>query len=348
MAARNIYGLTPESLSTFLKEQQLPAFRLTQIYDWLYRKNVTSFSEMTNLSKDLREQLEKEFYFALPKKSVVQHSKDGTIKALLELEDGAKVEAALMPYDYGNALCVSSEVGCNMGCAFCSSGLLKRERDLTAAEMVGQVLFFNQLLSERGEHVTHVVVMGTGEPFANYDNVLDFLKIINSEYGLAMGARHLTVSTCGLIDGIKRYAREGFQFNLAISLHAPNDELRKRLMPIAYRYSLKELIEAAREYVEVSHRRITFEYLMIKDLNDSLESADELADLLKGLLCYVNLIPFNPVSEKPFERSPRNRVFRFRDRLNMRGIKCTIRKEFGQDIDAACGQLRAKDKEQGK
>lgn len=341
-ALPNILGLTlPELREAFEAMGEKP-YRAEQVFDWLYLKRVDSFEAMSNLSKALRERLLSSYSLSLPRIFHEERAKDGTIKLLLEMVDGAKVESVLMRYDYGNALCVSSEVGCSMGCAFCASGLLRKERGLTSAEMVGQLLVMDSLLKEEGERVSHVVVMGTGEPFDNYDEVMRFLRIANEQKGLAIGARHLTVSTCGLVEGIKRYGKEGLQLNLAISLHAPNDEIRTKIMPIARKYPMDQLLEAVREYVEESGRRVTFEYIMIKGLNDSLDCAHELAEKIRGTLGYVNLIPLNPVEEKPFERSPRKNVEKFRDYLNAHGVKCTIRKEFGTDIDGACGQLRAK------
>lgn len=317
-------------------------YRATQLYQWIYEKKVLSFDEMSDISKSFRETLKNEYSLDLPKIFKRQDASDGTMKLLLEMADGAKVETVLMRYDYGNVVCVSSEVGCNMGCAFCASGLLKKERGLTAGEMVGEVYTINQLLSSEGERVSHVVVMGTGEPFDNYDEVMKFIRIINDPKGFEIGARHITVSTCGLVDGIDKYAKEGLQINLAISLHAPNDEIRKKLMPIANRYDLKALMDAVHRYEEAGGRRVTFEYILLKGVNDSLSNADELSDLIRGTLAYVNLIPYNPVKEKPFERSDDKTIRAFADRLMKRGINCTVRKEFGTDIDAACGQLRVK------
>lgn len=319
-------------------------FRGKQLYAWVYQKGVLDFDQMTDVSKAFREVLKRDYRLTLPKIFRRQDAQDGTIKLLLEMEDGAKVETVLMPYNYGNAVCVSSEVGCSMGCAFCASGLIKRERVLTYAEMMGQVMVMNQVLAERGERVTHIVVMGTGEPFDNYDNVLDFIKSANDQNGLAIGARHITVSTCGLPERIKQYGKEGIQINLAVSLHAPNDEIRKEIMPIARAYPLDVLMPAIKEYEESAGRRVTFEYIMLAGKNDSLSQADELADLIHhyGIYAYVNLIPYNEVKEKPYKRSPSSAVRAFADRLMKRGINTTVRKEFGSDIDAACGQLRAK------
>lgn len=339
----SILDYTLPELEAYFKEIGESSFRAKQIYDWIYDKRIFSFSEMTNLSVALREKLEQNFSLKLPEIIEQRVAKDGTIKLLLKMEDGSKVETALMPYDYGNAICVSSEVGCSMGCAFCASGLFRKVRGLEVHELLGQVLVMDQILDERGEdRVSHIVIMGTGEPFDNYDNCLKFLKIANDPKALNIGARHLTLSTCGLTEGILRYKDEKLPLNLAISLHAPNDEKRKQIMPIARKISLDELLSALKEYQKVAGRRITIEYILIKDFNDSIEDAIELTKLLKDIFCYVNLIPINPVTEKNFMRPSNNQVHRFRDALNERGLKATIRKEFGTDIEAACGQLRAK------
>lgn len=339
---KNLFGYTLKALEEEMLSLGEKKFRAIQLYTWIYVKKVYDFDSMTDISKTFRETLKENYCLTLPKIFTKQVAEDGTIKLLLEMEDGAKVETVLMRYDYGNAICVSSQVGCAMGCAFCASGLLKKERNLTAAEMVGEVIVMNQILYEVGENVTHIVVMGTGEPFDNYDNVSSFIHIMNEAKGLAIGARHITVSTCGVIPGIERYANEGIQVNLAISLHAPNNEIRSSLMKINNAYPLEELIPAVKDYVEKSGRRVTFEYIMIKGVNDSIENAKELVELLRGVFCYVNLIPLNPVKEKPFERSEKETTKRFSVYLNSHGVNCTVRKEWGTGIDAACGQLRAK------
>lgn len=341
---KNLLGVTLEDLTTELMARGESKYRAKQLYSWIYQKSVYDFDVMSDVSKAFREVLKNEYSLALPSIYRKQVSKDGTVKLLLEMEDGAKVETVLMPYSYGNAICVSSEVGCSMACAFCASGLHRKERGLTQAEMMGQLLVMNAILQERGERVTHIVVMGTGEPFDNYDNVLSFLKCANSPFGLAIGARHITVSTCGLPEGIVRYGMEGLQFNLAISLHAPSQEVRQEIMPIARRYAIPELFEAIHEYEANAGRRVTFEYILLAGINDSLEDADTLANLIRehDIFAYVNLIPYNEVQEKPFKRSSSTAIKAFADRLMKKGINTTIRKEFGGDIDAACGQLRAK------
>jgi 23S rRNA (adenine2503-C2)-methyltransferase len=339
---KNIYGIELKKLEEEMLALGQKKFRATQLFTWLYEKKATSFDEMSDISLKFREVLNELYYIELPKVVVRQDAMDGTIKLLVEVDNGAKVECVLMRYEYGNAICVTSQVGCNMGCAFCASGLLKKNRNLETHEIVGQVLLMNKLLEEENEKVTHIVVMGTGEPFDNYENVLDFVRIMNHPKGLEIGARHITVSTCGIVPKIKEYAHEGLQVNLAISLHAPNNELRNKIMKINHAYPLEELMEAIKYYESVTSRRVTFEYIMLKELNDNIKEAKELAHLVRGINAYVNLIPYNEVSEMPFRRSNRERVRAFMDYLKQNGVNVTVRKEFGTDIDAACGQLRAK------
>ena len=336
----NIYGLTLEQLEELMVQENQNKYRAKQLFSWIYEKNVTDFDLMSDISKKFIAILKEKYCLIKPTIFTKQVSSDGTIKLLLEMEDGAKVETVLMRYNYGQVACVSSQVGCNMGCSFCASGLLKRQRNLTTSEMVGEILVLNDLIKEENLRVTHVVVMGTGEPFDNFDNVMNFIKIINNQKTLAIGARHITVSTCGIPDKIRMYASSGLQINLAISLHAPNDELRSKLMPINKAYPLHELMEAIKYYNVTADRRITFEYILLKDVNDTMECADELASLIRPVFAYVNLIPYNEVNENGYHRSTRAKEFM--DRLMKKGVNVTIRKEFGTDIDAACGQLRAK------
>lgn len=336
----NIYGLTLEQLEELMVQENQNKYRAKQLFSWIYEKNVTDFDLMSDISKKFIAILKEKYCLIKPTIFTKQVSSDGTIKLLLEMEDGAKVETVLMRYNYGQVACVSSQVGCNMGCSFCASGLLKRQRNLTASEMVGEILVLNDLIKEENLRVTHVVVMGTGEPFDNFDNVMNFIKIINNQKALAIWARHITVSTCGIPDKIRMYASSGLQINLAISLHAPNDELRSKLMPINKAYPLHELMEAIKYYNVTADRRITFEYILLKDVNDTMECADELASLIRPVFAYVNLIPYNEVNENGYHRSTRAKEFM--DRLMKKGVNVTIRKEFGTDIDAACGQLRAK------
>lgn len=340
----NLYSFTLEKLENHLIERGEKKYRATQLFKWIYEKRVDSFDEMSDVSKKFRDVLNSEYELRKPTIFLKQISKDGTIKLLLELDDGNKIETVLMRYNYGNVACVTSEVGCNMGCSFCASGLLKKKRTLTVDELVGQILVLDDLLKDEGngERITHVVVMGTGEPFDNYENVLDFIRILNHPYGFAIGARHITVSTCGIVPKIYDYAKEGIQINLAISLHAPNNEIRNKIMPINRTYPIEELMEAVKYYEKNAGRRVTFEYILLKDVNDSVLCAKELASLIKGTLAYVNLIPYNPVNEMKYKRSEEKDVHLFLDTLMKCGVTATIRKEFGTDIDAACGQLRAK------
>ncbi len=342
---KSIYGFSYPELEEEMLSLGQSKFRAKQIYAWLYKKDVTSFDEMTDISKAFRDELKSRYDFYVPECTVRQESKDGTVKSLFRMKDGEEVESVLMHYVYGYAVCVSSQVGCNMGCAFCASGLLKKKRNLTAEEMLGQVLSYDRYLKKKDENlrVSHVVVMGTGEPFDNYDNVLSFVRNVNSPFGLDIGARHITVSTCGIVPGILRFGKEGLQINLAISLHAPDDERRDRLMPINKAYPLEKLIPAIIQYYKDSGgRRCTFEYVMIKDFNDSIADAKKLYNLIYPTHGFVNLIPLNPVKEKGLLRSDDERIDAFHRYLLSKGIKSTIRKEFGSDIDAACGQLRAK------
>lgn len=340
----NLYGKSIQSLEELMVNEGQKKFRATQLYTWIYEKHATSFDEMTDISLSFREVLKAKYCLTLPKIAIEQHASDGTIKLLLEMEDGMKVETVLMRYNYGNAACVSSQVGCNMGCSFCASGLLGKQRNLEPFEIMGQVLVLNNILKAegKGQHVTHIVVMGTGEPFDNYDNVMEFIRIVNAQKGLAIGARHITVSTCGLIEGIRKYAREGLQTNLAISLHAPNNEIRNSLMKVNKVYPVEKVIEAVKEYESISGRRVTYEYLLIAGVNDSKENALELIELIKGTMGYVNLIPYNETNLCEYKRSSGNQVHRFLDYLTKGGVTATIRKEFGTDIDAACGQLKAR------
>ena len=344
----NLYNYSLEKLEGLMLSLQEKKYRATQLFKWIYEKRVTSFDEMSDVSKSFREVLNRDFCLVKPKIHKEQRSKDGTIKLLLELEDGDKIETVLMRYNYGNAVCVSSEVGCNMGCALCASGLLKKKRELLVSEMIGQVLVIDDILKAEGnnERVTHVVVMGTGEPFDNYENVMDFIRILNHPHGLAIGARHITVSTCGIVPKIYDYAKEGLQINLAISLHAPSDEIRKKIMPISFKYPMNELMEAVKYYEKNAGRRVTFEYILLNGINDSKEDAKKLAKLIKGTLAYVNLIPYNSVDENKYKRSDDKSVRDFMDTLIKCGVNATIRREFGSDIDAACGQLRAKDEKE--
>ncbi|MBQ6493814.1 MAG: 23S rRNA (adenine(2503)-C(2))-methyltransferase RlmN [Erysipelotrichaceae bacterium] len=338
---RSIYDLSLKDIENYLLLHDFKAFHAKQIFRWLYHKRASDFDQMSDLSKKLIGQLKEDFYISDLKIRDKQVSKDGTKKFLFELEDGALVESVLMIFEYGFSACVSSQVGCNMGCAFCASGLLKKQRDLKAEEIVSQALMVQRELDNEGNRLGNIVVMGTGEPFDNYDNVMKAMSIINDPYGLEIGARHISISTCGLVPGIERFAKENLQYNLAISLHAPDDELRSSLMPVNKAYPLAELMKALKNYASLNNRRLTFEYLLLKGVNDSEKQVKQLKELLKGLNAYINLIPYNKVSEKDFETSSEENALRFYDLLKKNGIAVTLRQKKGDDIDAACGQLRA-------
>lgn len=337
----SIYSLTLEEWIDWLKEKNQPKFRAGQIYDWLYKKRVNSIDEMSNLPKDLRALLNEAFQFTTLKTLVHQVSKDGTQKFLFELCDGHAIETVLMSHDYGNSVCVTTQVGCRIGCTFCASTLDGLKRNLQAGEIVAQVLTVQKVLDETNERVSQIVVMGIGEPFDNYTELMKFLHIVNDEKGLQIGARHITVSTSGIVPKIYGFADEGLQINFAISLHAPNDQLRSQMMPINRAYPLEELMEAVSYYIGKTNRRVTFEY-GLTHVNDSEAHALELVKLIKGLKCHVNLIPINMVEERAYKRTPKEQIQKFANILKNHGINVTIRREQGHDIDAACGQLRAK------
>lgn len=342
-----IYNLTFEELNTWLLENNFKAFRTKQIWSFLYEKQILKFADMHNIGKDLQDALTENFTFDILTQEVIQQSADGTVKFLFRLNDGELIETVLMRHHYGNSVCVTTQVGCNIGCSFCASGLLKKQRDLNAGEIIGQIMRIQHFLNETepGSRVSHIVVMGIGEPFDNYENLMRFLKIANHPNGLAIGARHMTVSTSGIVPKIKAFAEEPLQVNLAISLHAPNNKLRSELMKINNVFPLEKLMPAIWEYVEKTNRRITFEYIMIDKVNDSIKQAQELIALIprnKKHLVYVNLIPYNPVNEYiNYRRAKRENILKFYDILKKNGITVVKRDEQGADIDAACGQLRA-------
>ena len=333
-------------IKDWLKENGEKPFRGEQIFDWLYIKRVTSFEDMSNLSKSLREKLAENFTITTLKTLVQQQSADGTIKFLFELHDGYSIETVLMRHDYGNSVCVTTQVGCRIGCTFCASTLGGLKRNLEAGEIVAQVVKVQQALDETDERVSSVVIMGIGEPFDNYDSMMSFLKIINHDKGLNIGARHITVSTSGIIPRIYDFANEQLQINFALSLHAPNNEIRGKLMPINRAYKLPDLMEAIKYYVNKTGRRVSFEYGLFGGVNDQVEHAEELARLIKGIKCHVNLIPVNYVLERDYTRTPRDQIFLFEKTLKDKGVNVTIRREQGSDIDAACGQLRAKERKE--
>ncbi|MGG3888996.1 23S rRNA (adenine(2503)-C(2))-methyltransferase RlmN [Metabacillus fastidiosus] len=342
----SIYSLELHEIESWLTENGEKSFRGKQIFDWLYTKRVASFDDMSNLSKDLREKLQNNFTLTTLKTLIKQTSKDGTMKFLFELHDGYSIETVLMRHDYGNSICVTTQVGCRIGCTFCASTLGGLKRNLEAGEIVAQVVKVQQALDESDERVSHVVIMGIGEPFDNYDEMMSFLKIINHDEGLNIGARHITVSTSGIIPKIYKFADEQLQINFALSLHAPNTELRSKLMPINRAYKLPDLMEAIKYYVNKTGRRITFEYGLFGEENDQVEHAEELARLVKGLKCHVNLIPVNYVPERNYVRTPKEQIALFEKTLKDRGVNVTVRREQGHDIDAACGQLRAKERKE--
>jgi 23S rRNA (adenine2503-C2)-methyltransferase len=342
----SIYSLQLEEIENWLIENGEKKFRGDQIFEWLYMKRVTTFDEMTNLSNSLRQKLDEHFTITTLKTIIQQTSADGTMKFLFELHDGYSIETVLMRHSYGNSICVTTQVGCRIGCTFCASTLGGLKRNLEAGEIVAQVVKVQKALDELGERVSHLVIMGIGEPFDNYDQMLSFLKIINHDKGLNIGARHITVSTSGIIPKIYKFADEKLQINFAISLHAPNTEIRSKLMPINRAYKLPDLMEAVRYYIDKTGRRISFEYGLFGGVNDQVEHAEELAELLKGIKCHVNLIPVNYVPERDYVRTPREQIFEFEKTLKKHGVNVTIRREQGHDIDAACGQLRAKERKE--
>jgi len=336
---QNIYNLTLKDLENYFVEQGDKKFRGTQVFEWLYRKKVKSFKEMTNLKKELLEKFEQNFEMKTIQITKVERDID-VEKYLFELKDHEKVEAVLMNHDYGNSVCISTQVGCNMGCAFCESGRLKKVRNLGTYEMVEQILLVEKDIKKR---IASIVIMGIGEPLDNYDNVMDFIKIINDSKGIAIGARHITISTCGIVPKLKSLMEEDLQINLAISLHASNNELRNKLMPINKAYNLSLLMDTIKEYIEKTNRRVTIEYVMLENVNDNPNQAKELATLIKNLNVYVNLIPYNETNHLEFKRTTHEKIMKFYDTLKKCGINVTIRKEFGRKIDAACGQLRSKE-----
>jgi 23S rRNA (adenine2503-C2)-methyltransferase len=318
-------------------------FRARQIYEWIHKKQAGSFDEMTNLSKQLREKLQAQAHLTTLHTEAVQVSKiDGTRKYLFMLDDGNVIESVLMKYKHGNSVCISSQVGCRMGCRFCASTLDGLVRGLTPAEMLDQIY---QIGKDIGERISNVVVMGTGEPLDNYDNLLKFIELLTDENGLHISQRNLTVSTCGIVPRMRELADKKLQITLALSLHASSQEKRLSLMPVANKYDIHEVVEACRYYFEQTGRRVTFEYSLVGGVNDTEADAKELAELIHGMNCHVNLIPVNPIKERDYVQSNANVIAEFRKRLEKSGITATVRREMGRDIDGACGQLRRKFKE---
>lgn len=334
-----------EELSSIVEEFGEKKFRAKQLYEWIHKKRVATFEEMTNISKGLKEKLMANYFFAPLKPLQVLTSKiDGTQKYLFRLYDGNVIEAVLMKYKYGNSVCISTQVGCRMGCRFCASTIDGRTRNLTPGEMLAEVYTIEHITKER---VSHIVLMGAGEPMDNFDYVVRFLDMITNDQGMNLSGRNITVSTCGLVPKIKELADLKLQVTLAISLHASNDETRKELMPIANKYSIAQVLEACDYYFQTTGRRISFEYSLVKDVNDTREGAKELASLLKGRNCHVNLIPVNPIEERDFKQPTWDNIYRFKEVLEKHHINVTIRREMGRDINGSCGQLRKNYLEEG-
>ncbi len=334
---KNIYDFTLSELEIYFSQKGEKKYKAVQVFEWLYKKRIHSFDDMKNISNitisDLKEN------FQLESLTVLQKQEDVDVcKFLFGLSDGNKIEAVLMKHDYGNSLCISSQVGCNMGCSFCESGRLKKVRNLDSSEMVLQIL---QVEEELGIRITHLVLMGIGEPFDNYDNVMKFISIINEPKGIDLGARHITISTCGIVPKILEFMDSGKQVNLAISLHAPNNTIRDKIMKINHVYKIEEVIEAVKKYIFKTNRRVTFEYILLKGINDREKDAKELSTLLRGMNCYVNLIPYNETSHTTYQKSNKETILKFYDILKKNHIQVTIRREFGSKVSAACGQLRA-------
>ena len=334
----SIYNKSFNDLEEYFVSLGEKKFKASQIYEWIYGKRINNFDEVTNMKKELIGVLKNDFVF--DELTIEKVEKDIEVnKYLFRLSDGNLIEAVLMMHDYGKSLCISSQVGCNMGCRFCESGRLKKVRNLLASEMVLQVL---QIEKEINDRISHIVIMGIGEPFDNYLNVTKFVEIVNHAKGLQIGARHITISTCGLVPKILEFADFPYQVNLAVSLHAPTNEKRDMIMPINKAYPLEVLIPAIKKYIEKTNRRVTFEYIMLNGVNDSTSDANKLCDLLRGINCYVNLIPYNETNNIGFKRSKKDTILQFYDIIKKRNIAVTIRREFGSNISAACGQLRAK------
>lgn len=336
---KNIKDYNLEQLKDELESLEEKKYRAEQIFKWIYVDKVNSFDEMTNLSISLREKLKNNYSINNFKVIKRQVSSDGTQKFLFDILDGNAIESVLMKYHHGNTICVSSQVGCKMGCKFCASTGIKFVRSLSAGEIVEQVLAVER---ESGEKISNIVFMGIGEPLDNYDNVIHAIRILNNPKGLNIGARHISVSTSGIVPRIYDLAKENIQCTLSVSLHATNNEKRSQMMPINKKYSIEELIKACKDYINITNKRISFEYALAKDNNDNLEDAKQLVSLLKGMLCHVNLIPINKIENGNFVKSSNENIIKFRDYLNDNGIVATIRRELGSDIDAACGQLRRK------
>lgn len=342
---QSIYGLTLKQLEDWLAPHGFKPFWAQQIWKALYRDRVTDFDDMTDVRPDCVELLTHHFVMHTMEQAVKQEAEDGTIKFLFKLTDGNLIETVMMRHKFGLSVCVTTQVGCNIGCSFCASGLLRKTRDLSSGEIVEQIMNVQRALDQAGqqEKVSHIVVMGIGEPFDNFDNVVDFLDIVTNQRGLEIAGKHITVSTSGLADKIRAFADLKLTVNLALSLHAPNNELRTKIMKINKAIPLEKVLDAVDYYLEKTNKRITFEYILLKDVNDTVEHALELAELIGDKKQYVNLIPYNPVDEHgQYQRSTPEAIMAFYDTLKKKGLNCVVRQEHGTDIDAACGQLRSK------
>lgn len=333
----DILSMTFDEMSQAFRENSIQGYRAKQVYEWIHRHQVLDYEGMTNIPKDLREQLKEKFPIVCCSVADRRVASDGTVKMLYSLPDGDYIECVVMKYKYGRTICVSSQVGCKMGCAFCASTIGGFRRCLTAGEMLSQIYLAGKEVDER---ISHIVLMGMGEPLDNFDNVMRFIDLVTDEKGLNISMRNISLSTCGLVPGIRKLLDRHLQLTLSVSLHAPNDEIRSRIMPVNNRYHIDELLSVCREYTKETSRRISFEYAMLSGVNDSDECAGELASRLKGMLCHVNLIPVNEVEESPFRPSSPERVKKFTAILEKNGINATVRRKLGSDIDASCGQLR--------
>ena len=333
----SIYNITYQKLEEYFVSIGEKKYKAKQLFDWLYVKRINNFDSISNIKKEILEKLKQNFYF--DKMEIINKELDKDVKKyLLRLNDGKTIEAVLMNHNYGNSLCISSQVGCNMNCSFCQSGRIKKQRDVTSGEMVLELLTIEEDIKER---ISHIVIMGIGEPFDNYNNIINFIEIVNHPLGIALGSRHITISTCGIVPKIYEFSKFPYQVNLAISLHAPNDTLRTKLMPINKVYPLKDLIASIKCYLKETNRRVTFEYIMLENINDTKECALELANLVKNLNCYINLIPYNETENIEYKRSSKDRILKFYDILKKNNLNVTIRREFGHKISAACGQLKS-------
>ncbi len=334
---RNIYGITFEELEKYFLDKNDKKFKAVQVFDWVYKKRINSFDEMRNISKDTINDMMNNFYFQ--KLEIIRKQEDIDVaKYLFKLSDNELVEAVVMYHDYGTSICISTQVGCNIGCKFCESGRLKKVRNLEVYEMVSQILMVEEDIDKR---LSHIVLMGIGEPFDNYDNVIKFIDIVNSGKGIDIGSRHITVSTCGIVPKIIEFSNYDKQVNLAISLHAPTNEIRDKIMNINKVYKIEDIIESIKYYISKTNRRVTFEYIMLDGINDSSECAVSLSKLLKGINCYVNIIPYNETSHIEYKKSNKEKLMNFYDILKKNNIGVTIRREFGSKVNAACGQLRS-------